>query len=247
MHRVDIFGINYAATDYDGATAEIIEKAKTNQSFSVFALPVHGVIERQRDPEFKEAIDKADLVLPDGQPIKWAMNYFHDTNLDDRVYGPELTRRVLKQANALKLRVFLYGGSTPLVLKRFEQFIAENYPSVRIVGAYRERIFGKTTLSNDIVTELKPHIILVGLGCPNQEKWIAKNQDQINGVMMGVGAAFSFFSGETKMAPEWMQRRGLEWVFRLVREPRRLWRRYFYTNVYFSWLVLKKILTIDKY
>lgn len=245
MRKVDIFGVKYAVTDYRGATDEIIEKAKQYQSYSVFALPVHGVIERRRDPEFRAAIDKAHLILPDGQPIKWAMNYFYDTCLKDRVYGPELTKRVLEKANEEQLSVFLYGGNTTITLQRFENFIKATYPKVTIVGTYRERVFGELTLSNKHLRELKPNIILVGLGCPNQEKWIAKNLNELDGVMIGVGAAFSFYSGELKMAPLWMQRKGLEWLFRLAREPRRLGRRYIYTNTYFVLLVVMAFFKVN--
>jgi exopolysaccharide biosynthesis WecB/TagA/CpsF family protein len=242
MRTIDIFGIQYSATDYDGATAVIIENAKNRKSFSVFALPVHGVIERRSDSEFKVAIEKADLILPDGQPIKWAMNYFYDAGLDDRVYGPELTMRVLEKANALQLSVFLYGGSTATVLQRFEQFINATYPDVIIAGTHREEVFGEVTLSNKYLSKLQPHIVLVGLGCPHQEKWITDNLEQVSGVFIGVGAAFSFYAGETKIAPAWMQKRGLEWFFRLASEPRRLWKRYLYTNTYFIYLVAKKII-----
>jgi len=242
MRKVDIFGIKYSVTDYQGASDLIIEKAKKREKFSVFALPVHGVIERRRDPKFSLAVEGANMILPDGQPIKWAMNYYHQTGLEDRVYGPELTRAVLIKANEIGLSVFLYGGSTSSVLERFSRYIEREYPNVKICGAYREEIFGETTLSNEWVSSLKPDIVLVGLGCPHQEKWISGNLNEIGGVLMGVGAAFSFYSGEIKIAPAWMQKRGLEWLYRLAIEPRRLWRRYLYANSYFIFLILKKII-----
>lgn len=238
MRKVDIFGIKYAVTDYVAATEMIIEAAKKRVKFSVFALPVHGVVECQQSPDFRKAVDAADLIVPDGQPIKWAMNYFYDAGLKDRVYGPKLTECVLEKMNECNMRIFLYGGSTQIILQSFKQFIQSYYPNIIIAGAYREEAFGVTTLSEEHLNELKPDIVLVGLGCPNQEKWIYKNKN--NFVLMGVGAAFSFLSGEAKKPPVWMQSRGLEWLYRLVNEPKRLWRRYFHTNSYFIFLVIKK-------
>jgi len=238
MRKVDIFGVNYTVTDYDAASELIIENAKKRKSFVVFALPVHGVIERRRDAEFKKAVDEADLIVPDGQPIKWAMNFFHGTRLKDRVYGPYLTSAVLEKANHEGLSVFLYGGSSVRVLDEFRLHIQCSYPNVEIVGTFREEVFGQNSLDLDYLRKTKPNIVLVGLGCPSQEKWISNNKSDIDVVAMGVGAAFSFYAGETKMAPVWMQEKGLEWLFRLVNEPRRLWRRYLYTNSYFIWLVV---------
>ena len=241
MKKVDIFGVEFAATTYSEATHVIINEAQQRNSFAVFALPVHGVIESRTDRAFSKALQSADLIVPDGQPIKWAMNYFYKTNLQDRVYGPLLVSRLLERANQEKLRVFLYGGSTAEVLGDFKAQIENQYPQLTICGAYREQHLSQNTLDADQINAAGAHIVLVGLGCPVQEKWIANNKGQVNAAMIGVGAAFSFISGHTQMAPSWMQKRGLEWLYRLYREPGRLWRRYLYTNSYFIWLLIKKI------
>jgi len=232
MRIVDIFGVNFSVTNYQNATDLI---------YSVFALPVHGVVESRRDLIFKNAVLNADIVVPDGQPVRWAMNYFYNADLLDRVYGPKLTLLVLKESNRRKLRLFLYGGSTEKVLSNFQKFIQENFPQIIICGAYREKEFGLETLSEDMLRRAQPDIVLVGLGCPTQEKWVDRNKNRVKAVYMGVGAAFSFYAGETKIAPRWMQKRGLEWLFRLFSEPRRLWRRYLFTNSYFIWLVITKL------
>ncbi|MEM7358556.1 MAG: WecB/TagA/CpsF family glycosyltransferase [Pseudomonadota bacterium] len=241
MNRVDIFGVPYAVTDYAAASELILDKAKAGAAYSVFALPVHGIIEARDDAEFKQAVQTADLIVPDGQPVRWAMNYFHDVGLEDRVYGPKLLAEVLAKADVHKLRVFVYGGSTEEVQTKFVSFIEYNYPNLEVCGVYREDRAAVQTLNADSINSAAPHIVIVGLGCPNQEKWIARHQDQVNAVMIGVGAALSFYSGATKMAPVWMQSLGLEWLFRLLSEPRRLWRRYFYTNSTFILMVLKKM------
>lgn len=242
MKSVDIFGVNFAITDYKGAVNEILDNLKSNLPFKVFALPVHGVIEYQNDEEFRRAVDAADMIVPDGQPVRWAMNYFYDVGLKDRVYGPFLMRSLLEEANQAGMSVFLYGGKTKKVLSDMSLSIQKEYPKVNICGAYREDSIGVETLSIEFLNECEPDIVFVGLGCPNQEKWIARNGDSLNAATIGVGAAFNFYAGEVAMAPSWMQERGLEWLYRLCMEPRRLWKRYLYTNSYFVFLFITKLL-----
>jgi N-acetylglucosaminyldiphosphoundecaprenol N-acetyl-beta-D-mannosaminyltransferase len=246
MQKVNIFGIEYAVTNYHQASTLILEKALARCAFSVFALPVHGVVETRRDEVFMQATLAADLVVPDGQPIRWAMNYFYHTRLAERVYGPRLMNEVLSKANDHDVRVFIYGGSTQQVLDGFRSYVSKNFPNILIVGSYREEIFGEETLGLDRLRDVKPDLVLVGLGCPTQEKWIAATQPKVDTVFMGVGAAFSFYSGVTRMAPAWMQDRGLEWLYRLYKEPRRLWWRYLYYNSYFLVLVIKKLVRLPQ-
>lgn len=240
MRKVDIFGVNYAVTNYSEATDIILKQAQKEISFSVFALPVYGVVAAKDDTEFSSAIDSADLIVPDGQPIKWAMNYFYKASLSDRVYGPTLTHYVLLAASKKRMKVFLYGGATETVLCDFKTYINKTYPDVIICGEYREKNIGDDTISIDVLRNTKPHMILVGLGCPVQEKWINKHKEEFNAVMIGVGAAFSFYAGHIEMAPKVMQRYGLEWLYRLYKEPKRLWKRYLFTNTFFIVLVLKE-------
>jgi len=242
MKKVDIFGVDFAVTTYSEVTQTIIENANCRNSYAVFALPVHGVIESRTDESFCKALSSADLIVPDGQPIKWAMNYFYKTNLKDRVYGPELVSRLLARACRERLQIFLYGGSTPQVLHDFKAQIEKQYPQLTICGFHREQHLRETTLDANQINATGAHIVLVGLGCPVQEKWIAQNKGQVNAAMIGVGAAFSFISGHTKMAPDWMQKTGLEWLYRLYREPGRLWKRYLYTNAHFVWLVFRRLI-----
>jgi len=244
MKKVNVFGVDYTITDYQGASELIIDKAKKYLPFAVFALPVHGVIASRSDEELKLAVQSADLIVADGQPIRWVMNYFGNANMKDRVYGPKLMNNVLIKANRENLTLFLYGGSTDKVLTDFQLFISNTYPGIRILGAYREEEFGLDTISIETLNKARPHIVLVGLGCPTQEKWIARHKNDIDAVLIGVGAAFSFFAGATKMAPNWMQDRGLEWLYRLFKEPRRLWHRYLYNNSYFILLIVKKYFSI---
>lgn len=242
MNKKPIFGIYYSVTDYKEATMLIIKNAGINKSFGVSALAVHGLIESYKNKELKQRIIKIDMVVPDGQPIRWVLNSFHKLNLTDRVYGPLLTLKVLEEANTLGLKVFLYG-STANTLKRFSAFIEYSFPNINIVGVHVDR-FREATLEEDIedikkINDSRANIVLVGRGCPRQEIWVSEHIGKINATMMAVGAAFDFHAGTIKQAPKWMQDSGLEWFFRLIQEPKRLWKRYLLTNTYFIYLCLK--------
>lgn len=237
VENVNILGLDYAVTDYEKASDLIIQQARATKIFKVFALPVHGIVESNTNPDFNKAAKKADMIVPDGHPVRWLMNAWFNAGLKDRVSGPTLTRYVLNKASKHQLSVFLYGGSTETVLLKFKEYITTNFPDLTICGTYREPSANGNTLTTPMLEKAKPHIILVGRGCPKQEIWISNQTYPC--VMMGVGAAFSFYSGETKRAPQWMQKNGLEWLYRIIKEPRRLWKRYLITNTYFLMLVLK--------
>jgi len=237
--KVSIFGLPYAVTNYEQASEIIVENAAKRKSYAVFALPVHGVVEAQHNKDFAEAIKLADMIVPDGQPIRWAMNNFHKVGLKDRVYGPLLTLYVLEKANRLGLNVFLYGGATQEITDKFAAFIEQNYPNVKICGKYREEQAHESTLDAEDINKAGTHILLVGRGCPKQEIWVAERKDKVQAAMMAVGAAFSFHAGAIKQAPKWMQGIGLEWLFRLLQEPKRLFKRYLTTNSYFIYLVIR--------
>ncbi len=228
--------------DYNSASDIIIENAKKNKSFAVSALAVHGLITSLEDQELKNAIPKIDLIVPDGQPIRWALNSFYKIGMKDRVYGPDLTLEVLKKANKYSLKIFLFG-STKDTLKKFRSFIENNFPDIIISGYHVDR-FREASPEEDLediqkINESGAHIVLVGRGCPRQEKWVANHKGKVNAAMMAVGAAFDFHAETLIQAPRWMQNYGLEWLFRLIQEPRRLWRRYLFTNSKFIFLFLK--------
>lgn len=240
MKTVRLFNTaDYAVVDYESASDIIVEQARNRQSYGVLAMPVHGLVTAVQERAMYEATQGADMIVPDGQPIRWAMNYFYKVGLKDRVYGPTLTLYVLDKAQQDKLKVFLYGGSTEETLEKFTAFIRHKYPDVEICGTYREDDPAGDTLSSEEVNRSGAHIVLVGRGCPRQEIWVANRLGKVNAVMMAVGAAFSFHAGTVRQAPAWMQNNGLEWLYRLLSEPRRLWKRYFLTNSYFIYLFLK--------
>jgi N-acetylglucosaminyldiphosphoundecaprenol N-acetyl-beta-D-mannosaminyltransferase len=242
FEKRDLFGINYAVVDYESASDIIIAHAVQHRSFGVSALAVHGLVTAVRNKAIGERVKKIDMVVPDGQPVRWALNSFHKLGLKDRVYGPTLTLHVLEKADKQKLSVYLYG-STEETLTAFSTFIRENYPAVNLRGIHPDRFRDATPEEDEAdikkINEAGAHIILVGRGCPRQEIWVADHLGKINAVMMAVGAAFDFHAGTLKQAPKWMQDHGLEWFYRLIKEPRRLWKRYFSTNSYFIYLFVK--------
>jgi N-acetylglucosaminyldiphosphoundecaprenol N-acetyl-beta-D-mannosaminyltransferase len=243
-----LFGINYIGIDYFEASSIILENAIKRNSFAVSALAVHGLIEAYRNSNLKRCINHINMVVPDGQPIKWALNSFYCLGLKDRVYGPTLVLKVLERANDYGLNVFLFG-STERTIVLFSNFIKKNYPLINICGIHIDR-FREASKEEDEIDIKKinasgANIVLVGRGCPRQEIWVANHIGKVKAVMMAVGAAFDFHAGTVKQAPKWMQDKGLEWLFRLIQEPQRLWKRYLITNTYFIYLFLKfKILNL---
>lgn len=242
MNTKPLFGINYKATDYDESASIIIKNAIERKSFGVSALAVHGLIEAYKNKSIQSSVNKIDWVVPDGQPIRWALNSFYKAGLKDRVYGPTLTLKVLEKANKLGLRVYLYGSSSNTV-EKFVHFIYTSFPKITVCGIHVDR-FREATLEEDEeditkINSSEPHIVLVGRGCPRQEIWVANHLGKIYAPMMAVGAAFDFHAGTVKQAPKWMQDNGLEWLFRLIQEPQRLWKRYLLTNSYFIYLFIK--------
>lgn len=240
--KKDIFGINFDIEDYNSASDKIIENAKQNNSYAVSALAVHGLIESYNSDTLKKTVNNIDLVVPDGQPIKWALNSYYNVNLKDRVCGPDLTKEVLIKANKEKLKIYLYG-STKETLDKFIEYINIKFPNINICGYHIDR-FRDATDEEDIedinkINKTFANIVLVGRGCPRQEIWVSTHKKKINASMMAVGAAFDFFAGNIDRAPQWMQRSGLEWLYRLAQEPTRLFKRYFYTNSKFIYLFIK--------
>lgn len=246
LPKKNLFGINYTIGDYDSISRNIVDAAQKHKSMGVSALAVHGLMESQNNPKMKKALDKIDIITPDGQPIRWALNAFYKTKLKDRVYGPKLTWEVLKLANKYKLRLYLYG-STEETIKGFVNKIEKELPEIKLAGYHIDR-FREATQDEDKddinkINKCKPHIVLIGRGCPRQEIWVGNHTGKINAPMLAVGAAFNFHAGDLKQAPKILQNAGLEWAFRLVIEPKRLWKRYLFTNTKFIFKIFKKALT----
>jgi N-acetylglucosaminyldiphosphoundecaprenol N-acetyl-beta-D-mannosaminyltransferase len=229
----EVLGIPLALTDYTRTLDWIDAAVAARQRAFVCVAAVHTVMESQEDPQLREAVLASDFTVPDGQPLVWAMNLLGH-NLSSRVYGPDLMERACERAARSGQRFFLYGGREA-ALHALRDELPRRYPGLRIAGVrpgpFRELSPGEADAIAAELNAAEPDVIWVGLGVPLQEKWMASMRSRLEApVLVGVGAAFDFHAGLKRQAPESLQRLGLEWAFRLVQEPRRLWRRYLHYN-----------------
>ena len=246
LEKKALLGVNFSIGNYDQVVEIVRHYLRERKPLSVCFTPVHGTVEAIDHPDFRDILNRSDLVMPDGQPIRWALNWRHGLKLKDRVYGPILTQRLLGSCTESdEVKIFLYGGATVGVLQDFLSYIESNHRKVQVVGSYREENIALQTLDLDSIRQTNANLVLVGTGCPIQERWLVENAPKLNCPVLGVGAAFSLLSGNLSMAPKWMQDRGLEWLYRLIKEPKRLWRRYLYTNSRFVLKLLAASLTRD--
>ena len=231
--KVSVLGVQVDAVDYEAATKRIIDAAHADQPYSVSALAVHGVMEGVDDAEHIERLNAFSLITPDGQPVRWAMNWLHDTKLPDRVYGPNLTLEVCRAAAADGLPVYFYG-STQETLDHLAERLPTLTPGIIIAGMQPSKFDTSTPEELDDVAEQirasGAKICMVGLGCPRQEVFAYENAERLSMPLLAVGAAFDFHAGLAKEPPAWIQRAGLQWAQRLVANPKRLWRRYLILN-----------------
>jgi N-acetylglucosaminyldiphosphoundecaprenol N-acetyl-beta-D-mannosaminyltransferase len=238
--KKNVLGVHVDAVDYEAAVGRIIAAAEERRGFAVSALAVHGVMTGVLDETHRYRLNRLDLVVPDGQPVRWALNALHGAGLPDRVYGPDLTLKVIAEAAARSLPIYLYG-SRPEVLSALRERLLQRFPALRIAGMQPSRFRTLDVAERDaVVDEIRSSgaaITFVGLGCPRQEVWAYEYRDRLDMPILAVGAAFDFHAGTLPQAPEAMQRAGLEWLFRLVQEPRRLWRRYLLLNPAYAALV----------
>ncbi len=231
--KVDVFGVQISVTDYDELVGCILDSAIAGEPAVVSLFAVHAVITASDDPDLRRKVNTFQAIGPDGQPVRWAMNWLHKTKLSDRVYGPETTLRLCKAAADKEIPIYLYG-STPSVLERLSSNLISKYPKLQIAGCesppFRKLTEQESEELVDRVHNSGAKIFFIGLGCPKQDHFAFEFAARLNCVQVAVGAAFDFHAGTKSTAPAWMQQRGLEWVFRLAAEPRRLWKRYLVTN-----------------
>lgn len=231
--RFSILGVGINAVDYEAAVARIMVAATEGKPYGISALAVHGVMTGVQDAEHMYRLNHLDLVVPDGQPVRWALKWLHGISLPDRVYGPTLTLKVCEAAAKNQVPVYLYG-SEENVLSAFRENLTLQYPALRIAGSepskFRQLTEEEVSEMTTRIKESGAGIVFVGLGCPRQEVWAFENRDALSMPVLAVGAAFDFHAGTLKQAPKWMQNTGLEWFYRLLKEPKRLWRRYIILN-----------------
>lgn len=231
--KYDLIGVRVSKVDYDLAIKCMMRAAKQKTSAIVACHAVHAIVTASSDPDLREQVNDFSMITPDGQPVRWGLNLLHRTGLTDRVYGPELTLRVCHAAAQEGVSIYLYGG-TPEILDKLQSNLKTQVPGLTIAGAeappFRKLTEQENQQACTRINESGAGVVMIGLGCPKQDLFAAHNRDRINCVQLLVGAAFDFHAGVKPMAPRWMQNCGLEWLFRLLCEPRRLWQRYLVTN-----------------
>jgi N-acetylglucosaminyldiphosphoundecaprenol N-acetyl-beta-D-mannosaminyltransferase len=240
----EVLGMRVDTTSYEDASRRVVSWAHERRSSYVCIGTVHMVMEAFDSRPFQETVNGADLVTPDGMPLVWALKALGLSSAS-RVYGPDLMPHTIERAAREKIPIGLYGG-TPESLNLLHQVLTSHYPEIMVACKIAPPFRPLTPEEDEAVTReivaSGARILFVGIGCPKQEKWMAAHKNRIPAVMLGVGAAFDFHTGRVRQAPRWMQAAGLEWVFRLMMEPRRLWKRYAKHNPRFVGLFLLQLL-----
>ena len=246
----NVLGILMNVTDYEGTVDFIVRAARDRRGAAISALAVHGLMTGVFDREQKFRLNHFDFLVPDGQPVRWVLNWLYRAGLRDRVYGPDLTRKVCARAATERLPVYFYG-STPEILAFLRAELEVTYPGLIIAGMQPSK-FRRLTPDEKIalvqqIRASRAAIAFIGLGCPRQEAFAYEFRAHLQMPILAVGAAFPFLAGITPQAPRWMQDAGLEWLFRLKSEPRRLWRRYLLLNPAYLFCVAMQALGVSRF
>jgi N-acetylglucosaminyldiphosphoundecaprenol N-acetyl-beta-D-mannosaminyltransferase len=250
LPRRRILGMRVDATTYAEATSLIMRWSQAKQPRYVCIANVHMAMEAYDTPAFADLVNRADLVTADGMPLVWALKRLGIRNAQ-RVCGPDLMPHVLRAAAEGGIPIGLYGGASPGFLERLVDVIRQEFAGIQVAYATSPP-FKDLSPEEDahVVEQIRSsgaRVLFVGLGCPKQERWMAAHMDQLDCTMLGVGAAFDFLAGIKPMAPDWMRRLGLEWLYRLANEPRRLWKRYLKQNPRFIALIAMQLAHLRKY
>lgn len=245
MKTMQIFNFPITVGKYQDYIEYIMNSAATGRSQYVYVANVHMVVEAFWNKSFSEKVRRAGLVTPDGKPLTWALRLLHGIK-QDRVAGMDILPALLKQSEKRQTPVYIYGG-TETLLSRTQQYLGRNYPDLCIKGLYsppfRDLTPEEEARTIERINSSGAKLLFVVLGCPKQESWMANMAGKINAVMIGIGGALPVLIGMQKRAPKWMQNAGLEWLFRLLQEPRRLFKRYVVTNSIFLYLLSRELVT----
>jgi len=242
--KTPVVGTPISMTSYD-EVLQALATRRSDRALTVAVCNVHSVMSARNDPNLRSALIDADIATPDGVPLVWGIRWTANPG-QERVYGPELMVRSLVASGTKGWRHYLYG-STPATLASLKAAIAELSPEASIVGTesppFRRLTDAEERAVIDRLQNSGADVVWVGLGMPKQELWISRVAPHLPGVaLLGVGAAFDFLAGTKRQAPAWLQRAGLEWLFRLIREPRRLWRRYLWNNPAYLLLLAHQVI-----
>lgn len=248
--RLNILGVGISAIRMEDALRKIDEWIETRQPHYVCVTPAHAIMDCQRDPKLASIYNRSGLTTPDGMAIVWLLKWHGYRNVG-RVYGADLVRAVCRASLKKGYRHYFYGGA-PGVAERLAQKLQRDYPGLQVAGIesppFRELTAAEESAMIERIRAARPDLVWVGIGSPRQERWMSKHVTRLGApVLIGVGAAFDFLSGVKPQAPPWVQRIGMEWFFRLLSEPRRLWRRYLLGYPRFVALVLLQRLGLKRY
>ena len=240
-----LISINVNTGTYKNFVRRVIEMADKESGYTCIAN-VHMLVEAYSDEAFAEIVNNADIITPDGMPLTWSLKLLHGIK-QDRVAGMDLLPDILSAAEQKIIPVYFYGG-TQEMLDKIREYLPAHYPGLKIAGMYSPPFRELTELERvdvaDSINSSGAKIVLVVLGCPKQEIWMSKMKNRVHATMVGVGGALPVMIGVQKRAPKWMQKSGLEWLFRLIKEPRRLFKRYAVTNSLFLYLLTKEFIRI---
>ena len=236
-------GVGISAINMTSAVAELSRWVDENEPHYVCVTGVHGVMESQADPDLLRIHNRSGLTTPDGMPMVWAGKRAGAIDMS-RVYGPDLMLEILGRSAAAGWTHFFYGGKEG-VPELLAARLGELFPGLKVVGTYsppfRDLTEAEVTEITSSINRAGPDFVWVGLSTPKQERWMDANRARLNApALLGVGAAFDIHAGLLPQAPAWMQKRGLEWLYRLLKEPRRLWKRYLGNNPRFVFRVLRR-------
>lgn len=229
----NVLGVLVDDLDYEGAVERTLHAARERRSFAATALAVHGVMTGVLDAQHRHRLNSMDLVTCDGQPVRWFLNAMHRSSLRERVYGPTLMLQLCRGAAHEGLPVFLFG-STNQVLESLADNLVRMFPDLQIAGrepsCFRQLNVHERVSLAERIQRSGAQLVFVGLGCPRQETFVYEMRDRVETPLIAVGAAFDFHAGLASEPPGWVQRAGLQWLQRLLANPRRLWRRYVLLN-----------------
>ena len=249
LPTLNILGVEIDALDMERTILTIESLISSRQQGYICCVAAHSLMDCRRDPKLRRILNASRLTTPDGMSLVWLLRLSGHRHVE-RVYGPDLMLDVCQASTLSGYRHFLFGGA-PGVPEKLAESLLSRYPGLRIVGTYSPPMSSRMDKEDqqviDQINAAQPDIVWVGISTPKQERWMAEHLGKIRApALIGVGAAFDFLSGNKRQAPRWMQRSGLEWFFRLLSEPRRLWRRYAQYPL-FALLVLGQLFRLRRY